>query len=294
MKRQIGTLLREPLTLQLSDTKPLISHARTQAARCLGDEIRGLNNNRKLDGRGHRRINGQIGLRVPRDVIEPKRARHLQQGKAIHRPELLNDAVCSLVVQYQQEYRGLVEYDRLAYNLHQRNRLKWTMERSLVQTLAHTLRLSVREVYRRDQTTIQTDQGPRVGWQVTVERKEGKRPLVARWGGLSLSRNTKASLNDSPLRICGPRTELEVRLQADTCELCGAEEAVEVHPIRALKDLRRQGRAERPFWVQVMAARQRKTLGACRHCHDAIHRGALIQRNTATGETLESRVLRKA
>ena len=294
IKRQIGTFLREHLKLELSDAKTLISHARTQAARFLGYEIAVLNNNQKLDGRGHRSINGQIGLRVPRDVIQRKRAPYLRQGKAIHRPELLNDSAFSIVVQYQQEYRGLVEYYRLAYNLHQLNRLKWTMERSLVHTLAHKLRISVSEVYRRYQTTMQTDQGPRVGLQVTVERQEGKRPLVARWGGLSLSRNTKASLNDSPLRICGPRTELEVRLQADTCELCGAEEAVEVHHVRALKGLRRKGRAERPFWVQVMAARQRKTLVACRHCHDAIHRGALIQKHTATGKTLESRVLRKA
>jgi hypothetical protein len=292
--RQIGTLLREHLKLALSDAKTLIAHARTQAARFLGSEIAGLNNNQKLDGRGHRSIHGPIGLRVPRDVIQCQRAPDLRQGKAIHRPELRNDSACSIVVQYQQEYRGLVESSRLASNLHQRNRLQWTMERSLVQPLAHKRRMSVSEVSRRYQTPRQTDQGPRVGLQGTVERQEGKRPPVARWGGLSVSRNTKASLHDSPLRICGPRTELDVRLQADTGELCGAEEAVEVHHVRALKALRRKGRAERPFWVQVMAARQRKTLVACRPCHEAIPRGALIQKHTATGKTLESRVLRKA
>jgi hypothetical protein len=85
-----------------------------------------------------------------------------------------------------------------------------------------------------------------------------------------------------------------MRLQANTCELCGAEEAIEVHHIRALKDSRRKGRAAPPFWKQVMAARQRKTLVTCRHCHEAIHRGEPLQKQTATEETLESRVLRKA
>jgi hypothetical protein len=286
--------LREPLKLELSEAKTLISHARTQGARFLGHDIVVLNNNRKLDRRGHRSLNGQIGLRVPREVIQRKRMRSLRHGQPIHRPELINDTPFSIVAQYQQEYRGIVEYYRLALNLHQLNRLKWVMERSLVQTLAHKLRVSVSEVYRRYQRTIPTDHGLRVGLEVTVERTEGQRSLIARWGGISLSRNMKAILNDAPLRICGPRTELERRLLAATCELCASQDDVQVHHARALKDLRRTGRVERPFWVQVMAARQRKTLVVCRRCHVAIHRGQPTQQDTAPEATLESRVLRKA
>ncbi len=107
---------------------------------------------------------------------------------------------------------------------------------------------------------------------MTVER-EGKKPLVARWGGISLARNMKAVLNDSFLWNWSQRSELEKRLLADTCELCGSHEAVEVHHIRALKDLQRKGREEKPKWVQVMAARRRKTLITCRKCHNDIHAG---------------------
>jgi len=198
------------------------------------------------------------------------------------------------VAQYQQEYRGVVEYYRLAYNLHAFNRLKWVMERSLVQTLAYKLGISVRTVYRRYHTTLQTDAGLRVGLQITVERDGGRKPLLARWGGVSLARNRHATLDDAPMRICGPRSELETRLLAETCELCGSQGSVEVHHLRALKDLRRPGQAERLFWIQVMAARQRKTLVTCHHCHQAIHQGKPIQKQTATDVTLESRVLRKA
>jgi hypothetical protein len=282
IKQAIGTFLREQLKRELSDPKTLITHARTQAARFLGSDLVVLQNNHKLDRCGHRSINGQIGLRVPQEVLQQKRSLSMRHGKPIHRAELLHDTPFSIVAQYQQEDRGVGEYYRLAYNLHALNRLKWVMERSLVQTLAYKLGIRVSEIYRRYQTTLQTDAGPRVGLQVTVEHEGGRPPLIARWGGISLSRNRQATLDDSPLRICGPRSELEARLLAETCELCGSQKAVEVHHLRALKDLCRQGQAARPFWIQVMAARQRKTLVTCRPCHQASHRGEPIQKRTAT------------
>jgi len=147
------------------------------------------------------------------------------------------------------------------------------MERSLVATLAHKLRISISKVYHRYETTIETPDGPRKVLQVTVEREGGKKPLVARWGGISLARNNKATLDDSIAPTWAGRSELEKRLLADICELCGSREHVEVHHIRALKDLERKGQAERPRWVQIMAARRRKTLVACRKCHNDIHAG---------------------
>ena len=70
IKSEIGTYLHEHLKLELSETKTLITHARTAAARFLGYEIVTLHNDRKLDQRGHRSINGQIGLKVPTALCE--------------------------------------------------------------------------------------------------------------------------------------------------------------------------------------------------------------------------------
>ena len=286
IKKRLATFLRDELKLELSQEKTLITHARTGAARFLGYEIVVLNNDQKRDRRGHRSINGQIGLKVPLDVVQSKCARYLRHDKAFHRPELLHDSPYSIVAQYQQEYRGTIEYYRLAYNLHQLNRLKWLMEWSLTQTLACKLTVSVGKVYRRYQTTLQTDHGPRAGLRVTAQRGEGQQPLVANWGGITLARQPKAVLNDQPTHIWGPRTELEQRLLADTCELCGSHDDIQVHHIRALKDLRRKGRAEKPTWMQIMAARQRKTLVTCRWCHAAIHAGRPIacRERESTGE----------
>jgi group II intron reverse transcriptase/maturase len=272
IKIQVKAFLKETLHLTLSEEKTLITHARTHPAKFLGYDIVVLNNNHKHDWRGHRSINGQIGLKVPRQVIAEKCQPYLRRGKPVHRKDRTEDTVYSIIVQYQQEFRGLAEYYQLAVNRYQLNRLKWVMERSLVATLAHKLRITMAQVYDRYQTTIETPDGLRKGLQVTVER-EGKRPLVARWGGFSLARNRKAILNDTPPWTWGERSELERRLLANTCELCGSQVNVEVHHIRALKDLQQPGRKERPLWRRMMAARRRKTLIVCRPCHDDIHAG---------------------
>lgn len=194
----------------------------------------------------------------------------MQNAKPIHRAERTNDSVFSITSQYQQEYRGIVEYYRLAYNLStQLNRLKWIMEGSLTKTLAHKLKISVRKVYKRFQTQIQKESGSYKVLRVEVPR-EGKKPLVAQWGGIPLTWRKDAVLDDDPPCVWNnQRTELEERLLADRCELCGSNENVSTHHERALKDLRR-GKSE---WVKTMAARQRKTLVVCQKHHEEIHSG---------------------
>ena len=95
--------------------------------------------------------------------------------------------------------------------------------------------------------------------------------MVAYWGAISLRRRDFAHINDRPGRIWNVRSELLERLLADTCELCGSTEGVEVHHIRHLKDLKRPGQAPKPAWVAMMAARRRKTLVVCQSCHDGVH-----------------------
>jgi len=290
IKQRLGTFLRETLKLELSETKTLITHARTHAARFLGYESVILHNDRKHDQRGQRSLNGKVALKVPLDVVRAKCQPYRHHGKPRHRQELTRDTVFSIVAHFQSMYRGVVEYYHLASNLYQLNRLKWLMERSLVQTLACKLRLSVNQVYQRYRAILQTDAGPRAGLQIQVERGEGRKPLVATWGGISLARRPKAVLNDAPLSIPAPRTELERRLLAHTCELCGSQRDIQVHHIRALKDVRRRGQAVRPLWVTLMAARQRKTLVVCRTCHTDIHAGRLVRQVATDRTTLESRI----
>ena len=115
--------------------------------------------------------------------------------------------------------------------------------------------------------------------------------IIHERGKQRLAWDIQSDLNEAPPQIYGSHTELEQRLLASQCELCGSTEDVQVHHVRALKDLRIGGRQEKPLWMRVMAARRRKTLVVCQSCHHAIHAGRLTTSTAANGTTLESRVL---
>jgi hypothetical protein len=274
IKRQIKDWLQGNLLLELSDEKTLITHATTDKARFLGYEVTTLIVPDRLDRHRRRATNGKISLRVPIDVVNKHCQRYLNaKRKPRHRTELLEDSDYSIVARYQQEYRGIVQYYKLAPNVCWFSRLQWVMQVSLLKTLANKHKTTVRAIARKYCTTTTTAEGKTLAClEVRVERTE-KSPLVARFGGISLARQPDAILNDKLPQPRGGRTELLKRLLADTCELCGSEEHIQVHHIRKLADLQRPGRKERPQWVKTMAARRRKTLVVCWHCHQAIHAG---------------------
>jgi hypothetical protein len=289
IKQAIGKFLREELKLELSKTKTLITHARSQAARFLNYEITTMHKDAKRSlnqrtGKKRRSINGRVGLRIPRDVLMEKCNRYKKGGKAIYRAELLNESDYTIVNNYQLEYRGIANYYRLAYNMHVLGQLKWVMEQSLTMTLASKHHMSVPSVYDQFKAELEVDGMTRKGLRVTVPR-DGKKPLVAEWGGISLKWDIKATLQDQPppIRNWVGRSELEKRLLAQVCEYCGATkhtDRIEVHHIRALKDLNQYTGHEKPAWVKNMAARRRKTLVLCRTCHEDVHAGRPMRRQT--------------
>jgi len=245
--------------------------ARTEAARFLGYHISTMQAN-TYRPHGKRYVNGKVELRMPEDVLKQKCERYLKHGKPIHRRELETETAYSIMSRYQSEYRGLVEYYQMANNLNRLGHLRWIMEQSLTKTMAAKLKISVSRVYKRYRTTHMVDGRPYRGLAVLVER-EGKQPLIAKWGNIPLRRETQAILNDQPGQVWTGHTELEKRLLADTCELCGSHDRISVHHIRALKDLHQKGRREKPRWMHVMASRRRKTLVVCWSCHMDIQHG---------------------
>ncbi len=278
--RQVGEFLKEHLNLELSKTKTLITHGRTEKAKFLGYEISTFQRNDARERTYYKRrvLNGKVELSLPAAVIQEKCRRYMAHNKPIHRKEMLNDSVFSIMMHFQGVYRGIVEYYHLAHNVYGLNKLKWIMEQSLVKTLAAKLKLSVRKVYERFHATLLTNGKSYKGLQMVIQR-EGKQPLIASWGGIPLQRRMDTVLNDAPYLYWNGRTEIVQRLLAETCELCGSQEHIEVHHIRALQDLNQYGRPEKPVWVKTMAARHRKTLVVCRACHTHIHSGRPFQQH---------------
>lgn len=293
IKQQLRTFLCEELKLELSEEKTKITHARDKAAKFLGYEITTIQSNAKQtcdkNGRKGRKVNGVIGLKVPRTVLEEKCKRYMRKNKPVHRAELLNESDFTIIATYQLEYRGIVNYYRMAYNLHTLQKLKWLMETSLAKTLAHKHQTSVTKIYDKYQTEMEVEGKKYKVLQVIVPR-EGKKPLVATWGGIPLTWDVEASIEDQIQTRWVTRSELEKRLLAQVCEQCGATrmtDRIEVHHIRALKDLEKYTGREKPKWVKIMAARRRKTLVLCHTCHVDIQHGHPHRRNVSHSRTRE-------
>lgn len=270
IKDRIKKFLQDTLKLELSEEKTLITNANQEKAKFLGYDLF------TYLIKGRKQLTGQIATRVPGSVIEKKRAEYMKNGKAVCRKELIQESDYDIVTRYQAEYRGLVQYYILAPNIHWFNLLHWTMSQSLLKTLANKHKTSPKKMLVKLKTQVDTPYGKRLCLEVRVSRgREGKPPLIARFGGIPLIRKKFAEIKDLPLnRTYSGRNELLKRLLAEVCELCGSTEKIEVHHIRKLKDLKVEGHGkEKPLWVQRMAARKRKTLVLCRSCHDAIHSG---------------------
>lgn len=292
IKQRLRTFLLEELKLHLSEEKTLITHTRDSAAKFLNYEITTLQSDTKqnlTNGHKRRSINGVTGLKVPQRVVEDKCKRYMRKGKPIHRAELLNESDFTIVATYQLEYRGLVNYYRMAYNLHTLQKLKWVMEISLTKTLAHKHKTSARKIDRKYRAELDVNGKKYRGLQVVVPR-EGKKPLVATWGGIPLTWDVNAPIEDEIERYHWKRSELEQRLLAQTCEQCGATrmtDKIEVHHVQALKDLNKYEGREKPQWVQIMAARRRKTLVLCHTCHMNIQYGRPHRRSKVSRSRTE-------
>ena len=279
IKDKIRQFLRDSLKLELSEEKTLITHATTEKARFLGYDICVTQCDSKIT-RNKRSLNGGIALRLPASFVNDRCCRYMKNGKPIHRKERTYETDYSIICQYQSEYRGYVQYYQLADNIAWLSKLHWAMRLSLLKTLAHKYKLSVAKVRRKYTATVETAKGPRKCLEVQVPRV-GKKPLIARFGGIPLCVNRDAIIQDHVLtKPTMVRTELIQRLLANACEACGSTLNVEVHHIRKLADLKQPGRNPKPGWMKLMAARRRKTLVLCRECHNNVHAGRPLKART--------------
>ncbi|MFI9388164.1 group II intron reverse transcriptase/maturase [Kutzneria sp. NPDC052558] len=269
IKQRLADFLRDELKLELSPNKTLITHARTRAARYLGYEISVQHSDTTLT-QGQRQVNGTIRLSVPTAVITTKCAPYQVRGKPARRSALTHFDDYDIVRTCGAEYRGIVQYYLLAHNVSRLSRLQWVAETAMLKTLAAKHNSTVSKMAARYKAKITTPHGMRTCFEASRPR-EGKKPLVARFGGIPLTRQRDAVLTDRiPTQIGYARKELITRLLNGQCELCQKTDHIQVHQVRSLADLTRSG-TSRPAWMATMARKRRKTLVVCQSCHDLIH-----------------------
>jgi group II intron reverse transcriptase/maturase len=269
IRAELARFLGETLRLELNRDKTLITHARTQRARFLGYDITVQHADTMITA-GRRTANGNIALLVPPDVIRAKCAPYRQHGKPWHRPGLQNLDDYDIVRIYGAEYRGIVNYYLLAHNVGKLDALQWNALTSMLKTLAAKHHSSVSKMAARYKATVSTPDGPRRCFEARV-RREGKKDLVARFGGIPLRHDRRAVITDpAPVPAHAPHKELVRRLRRRWCELCEHGSTVAVHQVARLADLGKPGPGQ-PAWAALMARMRRKTLIVCAQCHDHIH-----------------------
>ena len=281
IKAKLKEFLNDNLKLELNESKTLITHARSQPARFLGYEVQAQYSNDQLDHRGHRVINGVIGLRVPQKTINEYCKEYMKRGKPIHITMWSLETDFSIIARYGSRLRGITQYFKLAWNFHYLWKLVRTMQRSLLKTLARKFKSSSQKMWKEYKAYTDNGFGQQVRCieKMITRKDEGKDPLRAVFGGIPLRRNPIAAIRDATLkRYTNLRSELLQRLLADTCEVCEKVGGIEVHHIRALKDLFVKGKPNKAPWIVKQVALERLTLMVCRPCHLLAHGGSFKPR----------------
>lgn len=302
IKAEVGAFLKEALHLEMSESKTLVTHARTEHARFLEYAISVYHADDKLSPRigtpvKTRGVNGVVRLGIPFGRTDEFAQRYLRNGKPIHVGGLIHYPDAEIVEVFQQRFRGVAEYYKFAADRRLLGKLKFVMEVALTKTLANKHKSTVTRIYRMYARKRTINGSVYKTLEVDVPTKHGTRTVY--WGAIPLKvvKPGTEALEDNIRRRNSPlsaRTDLVRRLQAGTCEVCGSQEPCDVHHIHKLADLRRrwQGRKEKPEWVKRMIALRRKTLIVCPRCHADIHAGRPLsyKRMTNSGEPDDAKV----
>jgi RNA-directed DNA polymerase len=292
IREQVKRFIHETLNLTIAEEKSHIHHSK-DGATFLGYHMRTYSGNRHVRvKRGIRHItckavSERMQLHIPPDRLQRfctvKRYGNYSVPKARHRSELVFLSDAEIVLAYNAELRGLVNYYALAKNAKRDLRkLSYVWWGSLFKTLAAKHQESVRRIAQRlkrdDRYTLVVTDGERTRHIHVFRLKDLQQPFMG---------NKRIDVQPNTLALTLSRTEIIRRLNARQCEYCETMEGLfEVHHIRKMKDVAHG----KELWQHMMAARRRKTLVLCRSCHHLLHAGRLPDRKRLQYKEAESSV----
>jgi group II intron reverse transcriptase/maturase len=271
IKNLLKDFLRDNLKLELSDEKTKITHS-SECADFLGYKIRVRRNNqlkKRSDGVVQRTLNQTVELLIPlqekieRLLFDKNLAVADENGKLkpIHRNALVNNTDLEIVDSFNAITRGICNYYSIASNYSKLDYFVYLMEYSCLKTLARKHQMSIGKIidkYRYGNT-----------WAIPYETKNGKKYMpIARFSDIRKKKSSRYSMNiDIIVSTYYGYSELDKRISAKKCELCGAENTdFEIHHVNRMKNLK-----GKELWEKVMISRKRKTLVVCKRCHYRIH-----------------------
>ena len=279
LKTWLEHSLRDELQLELSAEKTLITHA-TKKVRFLGYDIKRWTGKRILrfpTSRGSvTRRTGcyQLRLLMPRDktIAFAKEYGDTNTWRGKQRNDLLNLSELEILLTYNAEVRGFLNYYALADNLTQEARkVLWLTTSSFLRTLAGKRQSTLSQVAKslkrgpgRYAITLNVEGKPTKGYELFSSTRQITKGVI---------NYQQPDLKPNTLKYKS-RTELGQRLRAHRCEWCGTNTgSLEVHHVRKLGNL-----TGKTTWERQMIQRRRKTMVLCVECHNELHAGRLKEK----------------
>jgi group II intron reverse transcriptase/maturase len=276
VKEDLKIYLSERLKLELSDEKTLVTNAKSPA-KFLGYEVsvrKSKATKRNKDGVLARTFGERVVLEISNATMRKKlldydamtivnrNGSEVWKHKA--RPCMKNNDDLEILSQYNAEIRGFYNYYSIANNSYTIDSFYNIMEYSMYKTYACKYQSSTRKMIRKFSENKE--------FVVKYENKKGK--LLSRKFYNDGFARKATIINEADLlpkiTTFTNGTSLIDRLAAKQCEFCGANEELEMHHVKKLKDLK--GKQD---WEKHMIARRRKTLAVCFNCHRKIHYGKM-------------------
>ncbi|MEE1132727.1 MAG: reverse transcriptase/maturase family protein [Caryophanon sp.] len=286
IKRKIKSFLKTELDLELSEEKTLVTHV-SKRAKFLGYEITKRVPKLERTAQSHgitRKANGNLEfymnpLHAQKWLKDAGIITYKKDGswKPCGRRSLSNLSDLELIQIHNSELRGIYNYFKFAKNIHnQMSTLIYASEYSFYGTICRKRKLTVGQVAEK----------LRIGKEIGVRYNTKKGPKVAYFfkGPINRLRPAHLVMNQmesdvdyfpNMMKFRG-RTELERRLMAKECEMCGEKSPdgiYHLHHTNKLKDLKKLPKKTK--WMEEKIARNRKVLVVCKDCHWKIHDGTL-------------------
>ncbi|MEQ7801305.1 reverse transcriptase domain-containing protein [Pedobacter sp. ASV1-7] len=278
IKKEIKDFLNDKLKLELSDEKTLITYSETPA-KFLSYNITVRKSNlakrdektRSLD----RVYSKRVVLKMPENAMRDKLIEYgavkfdqyqgEQRWKPSARPRLFNNDDLEIISQYNSEIIGFYNYYSIALNAGAINTFKYFMEYSMYKTYGRKHQLFIPRVIEKYKINGE--------FTIRYTNKKGENRIRVLYNrGFKKKDEAMTSRVDSFPKWDDmfSTTSLIDRLKAQKCELCGSEGELQMHHIRKMSDINKQGKAP---WQIKMIARARKTMAVCIPCHKKIHHG---------------------
>nr|AYE93406.1 hypothetical protein C0993_000042 [Termitomyces sp.] len=266
------TVFLKDLGLTVSSTKTKITNTYKEPALFLGTNIA---HSKAVTYSLHRkgtfqRNSGFLVLRAPMERIQNKlrEAGYMNNHKGVSRISWLSLEVRQIINLANSIIRGYENYYSFAHNKGQLCTYVFYIIRDVVlRTLANKLSLKTR-------AAVIKKFGPGLAlFDQNIRDKNNKPILITKLHKPSYRTNIwdfKSSVNTNIKGLYASSLSLAT-LDNLSCSVCGSDHKVEMHHIRAMKDIKhKKGTLD-----YLMAGRRRKQIPVCRDCHMKYHSGQL-------------------